>query len=467
MSMKIHFLGGVDTVTGSCHIVEAGGRRVLRDCGLYQGRRAEAFARNRGLAFDPATLDAVVLSHAHIDHCGNLPTLARAGYRGPVHATTATARLCEIMLLDAAHIQEQDAVYLNQKTNRRKEPPVVPLYVTADAERTLTLLQGHHYGAPVEVAPGLRVSFRDAGHILGAALNVFESGEDGRRTRAGFAFDLGRSGLPLIRDPEPLPAGLDVLVLESTYGNRRHDPAADAAAQLGRVVRKTLERGGKVFVPTFALERAQEILYHLSQLVADGALPRVPVFVDSPMASAVTRVFQKSAEYMDDEFRELRDRMGCVLAPPWVTFSSTVEQSKAITARDRPCVVLAASGMCEHGRILHHLKHGIGNPLNAIVFVGYQAEHTLGRRIVSGESRVRIFGDEHTVRAEVHRLDAFSGHADVEELVAYARAVSPRRIYLVHGEADSRAALADRLRKERFDAILPLPGETVEIDGGR
>lgn len=462
---RLTFFGGADTVTGSMHRIEAGGRRLLRDAGLYQGRREESRRVNAELPFDAAEIDHLVLSHAHVDHCGNIPTLARQGFRGGISATDATVALCDVMLRDAAHIQEQDAAYLNQKTNRQGLPPVSPLYTIADAERALTLFRGHSYGAPVEVVPGARVTFIEAGHILGAALTVFDLDGGGRRPhRLGFAFDLGRRNLPLIRDPEYM-SGVDTLVIESTYGARLHGPAESAADQLGEVARRVLERGGKLFVPTFALERAQEVIYHLARLRADGRIPETPVFLDSPMAAAVTRVFERSSRYLDEAFHELRERIGCVMRPPWLRFTAGVEESKAITASDRPCIVLAASGMCEHGRILHHLKHGIGNPRNGIALVGYQAAHTLGRRLADGETRVRIFGDEFERRAEVFRLDAFSAHADRDDLIAYVERVRPRRVCLVHGEADARAALADALRARGFsDILLPARGDTLDLD---
>lgn len=461
--MKLTFFGGVDTVTGSLHLIEAGGRRILRDAGLYQGRRAEARRINSELPLDPAGVEHLVLSHAHIDHCGNIPTLVRQGFRGVISATTATVALCDIMLHDAARIQEQDAAYLNQKTNRAGLPPVEPLYVAADADRALSLFRGYRYGATADLGPGARATFLEAGHILGAALTVFDLEEAGRRHRLGFAFDLGRHNSPLIRDPEDL-RDVDTLVLESTYGDRVHEDITRAGEQLGGIVRRVLGRGGKVFIPSFALERAQEVIYHFARLHADGRLPEAPIYVDSPMATAITRVFEKSGHYLDDEARELRERIGCIMRPPGVRYTAGVEESKAITASAEPCIVIAASGMCEYGRILHHLKHGIENERNAVVLVGYQAAHTLGRRLAEGAPRVRIFGDEFERRAEVVKLDAFSAHADRNDLIAYVERARPRRTCLVHGEPDQRAALAEALRARRLgDVILPERGETLEL----
>ncbi|TAN38035.1 MAG: MBL fold metallo-hydrolase [Verrucomicrobia bacterium] len=461
--MRIQFLGGVETVTGSQHLIEAGGRRVLRDCGLFQGRRDEARKINTTLRCPPNTLDAVVLSHAHIDHCGNLPMLARGGYTRPIHATTATVELAAVMLRDAARIQEQDAAYLNQKTNRRGIPAVEPLYTSADAEAAIKLFQGHRYGETIEPAPGIKILFQDAGHILGSALNVFELAENGKKARVGFALDLGRKDLPIIRDPETM-RDLDLLVLESTYGDRLHDDVARAEDELAAAINRTLARGGKVLIPSFALERAQEILYHLANLFAAGRVKKVPVYVDSPMTVELTRIFARHRDYFDAETQALFDRLGGIMRPDWVHFAATVEESKNITASTVPCVVIAPNGMCEHGRILHHLKHGIENPKNTILIVGFQAENTLGRRLVEGTQHVKIFGDDFTRRAEVVTLNAFSAHADRDELVSYVRQVQPRKIALVHGEPKIRAALATRLRGMQAAPVLEPPtGESVEL----
>ena len=461
--MKIHFLGAVDSVTGSHHIVETNGARVLRDFGLFQGRREETRLRNRNMAFDPRTINSVVLSHAHIDHCGNLPSLVRNGYEGPIHATTATVDLCEVMLKDAAHIQEQDAAYLNQKTNRKGLPIIEPLYTVRDAERALRLMQGHRYREIIEAAPGILARHYEAGHILGAGLTVFEAQENGTRKRVGFAFDLGRKNLPLLRDPDVLH-DLDALILESTYGDRLHDNAEQAAEQLRAVVARTLARHGKVLIPSFALERAQEIIYHLASLMSSKRLPEIRTYVDSPMASAVSRVFEKHIEYLDDEYQRLQSRIGNVMHPPWLTYVDTVEESKRITASDASCVVIAGSGMCEHGRILHHLKHGIEKSYNTIVIVGFQAGHTLGRKLVEGETKVRIFGDWFERQAEVVVLNAFSAHADRNDLLHYARAVAPQKIFLVHGEPKQREALAAGLREQGHrEVYTPAPGDVVEI----
>lgn len=460
--MRLQFLGGTDTVTGSQYLIEANSSRVLRDFGMFQGRRKISREINEQVPDHLDSIQALILSHAHIDHCGNIPTLARHGFDSPVFATRITASLCDIMLRDAANIQEQDAAYLNQKTNRKGLPEIVPLYTNEDAENALKLFRGTGYET-ITAAPGIEVSFLEAGHILGSALNVFTLKENGRQIRLGMAVDLGRAGLPLVRDPA-LMEDIDVLVMESTYGNREHGDTAEAEEQLQAVVEKTIDRGGKVFIPSFALERAQELIFHLASLYSRNKLPEIPVYVDSPMADKITKIFSENVEYMDEAFHELKGKIGEVMRPKWVTFTSKVEDSKAVTASDDPCIVIAASGMCEYGRILHHLKHGIENPKNTVVIVGFQAEHTLGRRLVEQQEEVRIFGDMFKRKAEVEVLDAFSAHADRNDLLAYARKVNPRAIYLTHAESEQRAALAEALRAEnRFEVFEPAKGDVVEL----
>ena len=461
--MRIHFLGGIETVTGSRYLLEANGSRILRDCGLFQGHRKEAWDRNCTFQFPAEALHAVVLSHAHIDHCGNLPSLARRGFRGPIHSTTATVSLCELMLRDSARIQEQDAAYLNQKTNRRGLPSIDPLYTMADADQAISQFTGHRYGEEVEVAPGITADYHDAGHILGAALNRITLSENGRTHRVGFAFDLGRRNLPLLNDPVVL-RDVDDLILESTYGNRLHSDVRGAEDELADVVSHTIKRGGRVLIPSFALERAQELLYHFAVLFESGRLQRVPVYVDSPLATAVTQVFDRQTSYFDEDYHRLRERIGRVFHAPWVTFVQSVEESKALTASDTPCIVISASGMCEYGRILHHLKHGIEKPANTVLIVGFQAAHTLGRRLADGEKRARIFGDWFRVRADVRVLNAFSAHADRNDLLEYVRAVRPKRVFLVHGETSQRTSLAEALKTEiGVEVHMPARCEVLEL----
>ncbi len=462
--MKWHFLGGTSTVTGSKHILETDTTRLLFDCGLFQGRRKEANEINRTLGFDPAEIDAMVLSHAHIDHCGNIPTLAKNGYRNPIHTTTATAELLPIMLRDSARIHEADAAYLNQKTNRRGLPPIVPLYTVEDAEEALKLVRPHRYETPVALPGGVTLTHVDAGHILGAALARLEIPRSGQAPlRVGLVFDLGRYNLPLLNDPVQI-LDVDIVICESTYGNRHHDNALNELEDLRTGILRALNRGGKVLIPTFALGRAQEIVYLLAQLRARKEIPDVPVYLDSPMAQAISRVFEKSKAYLDEEYLDLRGQVGSIMTPDWLHFTESVEESKAITNSDKPSIVLAASGMCEHGRILHHLKHGIENELNLVLIVGYQAMHTLGRRLQENQPKVRIFGDEFAVKAEVDTLHAFSAHADRTELLRYVRAAQPRQVYLVHGEQDQRESFAQLLRDDlRVEVGLPDNGDTIDL----
>ena len=462
--MKWHFLGGADQVTGSKHLLEFDDARILFDCGMFQGRRKEANEINKTLGFDPAEIDAMVLSHAHIDHCGNIPTLVQKGYPKAVHATSATADLLPIMLRDSAHIQEADAAYLNQKTNRRGQPPVVPLYTLADVEASLKLIRPHDYNEPVPLPGGVVVTHVDAGHILGAALALVEIPKPGGDyLRIALAFDLGRRNLPLLHNPVQLQ-DVDVLIAESTYGDRLHDNALNAREELRDGIVRALGRGGKVLIPTFALGRAQEIVYHLVQLRDRGEIPSVPVFVDSPMAQAIAGVFEKNTDYLDDESHVLRGQVGSVVKPDWLTFTESVEESKSITSSKTSSIVIAASGMCEHGRILHHLKHGIENEKNLILLVGYQAENTLGRRIQNNEKKVRIFGDEFALKAEVQTLHSFSAHADRLELFRYARDAKTKKVFLVHGEQSQRESFARLLQEQlHMDVSLPANGEVVDL----
>ena len=462
--MKWHFLGGADQVTGSKHLLEFDDAHILFDCGLFQGRRKEANEINKTLGFDPADVDAMVLSHAHIDHCGNIPTLVQKGYKKAVHATSATADLVPIMLRDSAHIQEADAAYLNQKSNRRGQPPVEPLYTLADAEAALKLLRPHDYNEPVPLPGGVVVTHVDAGHILGAALALVEIPYNGGDfLRIALVFDLGRRNLPLLNDPVQLQ-DVDIVIAESTYGDRLHDNALNAREELRAGIVRALGRGGKVLIPTFALGRAQEIVYHLVHLRDRGEIPPVPVYVDSPMAHAIAGVFEKNSDYLDDESQALRGSAGSIVKPDWLTFTESVEESKSITSSKQPSIVIAASGMCEHGRILHHLKHGVENEKNLILLVGYQALNTLGRRIQNLEKKIRIFGDEFALKAEVQTLHSFSAHADRLELFRYVRDAKPKKVFLVHGEQDQRESFARLLRDQlHLDVTLPNNGDVVDL----
>ena len=460
--MELEFVGAAREVTGSCHILRTNGRTILLDCGLFQGKRSETEEKNRRLPIPVARIDAIVLSHAHIDHAGRLPFLVAEGYAGSIWCTPATRDLSAIMLADSAHIQEKDAEYLA----RRRREHAEPLYAMKDAVRAVELMLGIPYRHAVEVVPGVRLTFLDAGHILGSATVVLDIDEDGRQTRLVFSGDVGRSGLPIIRDPQP-PDGADILILESTYGNRDHTSVEGARAQLAAIVRDTAARGGRVLIPAFAVGRAQEIIYELHLLVRDGEIPPIPVYVDSPMAIDATSVFEMHPDVFD-QGEEFVQEVQELFRHAQVHYTRDVEESKRINTTHGPLVVIAASGMAESGRILHHLRHGAGDPANTILVVGFMAEHTLGRRIVERQPTLRIFGEEVTLRASVEVINGYSAHADRGELQRWLTAVGaggrrPRRIFLVHGEPEAQDAFAERLGADGWSVSCPTPGTRVTV----
>jgi metallo-beta-lactamase family protein len=467
--MQIEFVGAAQTVTGSKHLVRTPHATVLLDCGLFQGHRREAFEKNRTLGLDPATVDAVVLSHAHIDHSGALPSLTRLGYRGPIYATSATRDLCAAMLLDAAMIQESDARYINRRIERgqRDLEPVEPLYSGEDVLDVLANMVALPYRRPLPIAPGVQLTFLDAGHVLGSALVCLDVEERGATRRLVFTGDLGRRHMPILRDPE-IPEGTNLLLSESTYGDRRHSPIEKADDELAEVVQRVHARGGKVIIPSFALERAQEIVYSLKNLRGQGRLPAMPVYVDSPLAVKLTDVFKLHPEYLDAEARSLVEDHDSPFEFPELRYVQSVQDSKRVTASNEPAIVISASGMCEGGRVLHHLRAAIGDPRHAILIVGYQAPHTLGRRIVEKREQVRIFGVMHERRAEVVVLNGFSAHADQQDLRDFAAAARERgaveRVMLVHGDPKPQEILAGLLREDGFARVdVPAPGDRLDV----
>lgn len=460
--MNITFLGAAREVTGSCHLIEVAGRRVLLDCGLFQGRRAETAEKNKRLPLPPESIDAIVLSHAHIDHAGRLPFLASRAYAGPIYATPATRDLSAVMLADCAHIQEKDAEHLA----RHGRGFVAPLYSMADATRSVELMIGEPYHHTFDVVPGVQATFYDAGHILGSASVVLDCAEGSVRRRFVFSGDIGRSGLPIIRDPQP-PEGAEVVVMESTYGNRDHESVSEARAKLGEVIRRTAGRGGRVLVPAFAVGRTQELLYDLHALARAGAIPRIPVIVDSPLATDSTSIYSMHPDVFDRS-EDLVAKVQTLLQFDLVRFTRNVDDSKALNSAHGPMVIIAASGMAEAGRILHHLLHGASDPRNTILIVGFQAEHTLGRRIVERQPELKIFGDLVPLRATVEILNGYSAHADRTELGSWISRVaeqspSLRHIYLVHGEPDAQDAFAAQLAAKGLTSSCPAPGEQHEF----
>jgi len=467
--MEIEFLGAAQTVTGSMHLVRTKHATILLDCGLFQGRRRESFERNRNLPVDASAVDAVVLSHAHIDHSGALPLLSKRGFNGEIFATPATRDLCAVMLQDAAMIQEQDARYINRAIEKEGAPmdPVDALYNEKDVTDTLERMIAVPYRHPHPVAPGVRLTFVDAGHVLGSAVTLLDVEEDGQVKRLAFSGDLGRRHMPILRDPEMI-TGVHALILESTYGDRLHDPIASMDDALADVLKRTFERGGKVIIPSFALERAQEIVFTIQRLKNTNRMPPMRVYVDSPLTVKITDVFRMHPECFDEEIR----RMLAKEQPPFdfaeLKYIHEVEDSKALDRAPDPVVIISASGMCESGRIVHHLKAGIEDEKNTIVIVGFQAQHTLGRRLVEKRARVRIFGVERERRAEVVVLNGFSAHADQADLLAYAEQTRDhgplRQIALVHGETRAQNVLRDQLTSRGFPSVhVPAPRDKVVV----
>jgi metallo-beta-lactamase family protein len=460
----VTFWGATRTVTGSMHQVSAGGKTILLDCGLFQGRRAESYRRNRDFPFRPKAIDAVILSHAHIDHCGNLPNLVRRGFNGPIYCTPATRALAAVMLGDAAKIQEEDAAYLN-KHREKDEPKVEPLYDDRDVFRTLHRLQSIRYGARATVGKGIEATFVDAGHLLGSAMISLRIDSPAGERRLTFTGDLGRPGLPILRDPEPVPP-CDFLISESTYGGHTHEPVDETAERLGEVVRRTTDRGGKIIIPAFAVGRTQTVIYFLHQLISKGKLPHIPIFVDSPMAVRATEVFQAHPECFNEETLALLKADPDLFGGRRVRYIESVHESVELNGRKESCIIIAASGMCENGRILHHLKHNLSDPQNAVLITGYQAADTLGRRLVEKRPEVRILGRMVPVKAEIIVLNGLSSHADHGDLLRMLGPLAGKteRVRLVHGEPDRAAELAEGLRGVGFaDVGIPDRGESSQL----
>jgi metallo-beta-lactamase family protein len=469
--MQISFHGAAQTVTGSQHLITVNGRRILLDCGLYQGKREEARTRNREFPFDAAAVDIVVLSHAHIDHSGNIPNLVKQGFRGKIVCTTATTDLCGAMLLDSGHIQEEDVDYVNRQRRKYGEPPVEPIYTREDAAKALKYFAGIEYERQYPLLPGVTCTLYDAGHLLGSAIVAldFQPEKGGPNRRLVFTGDLGRVNVPILRDPTLLEAA-DILLIESTYGSRTHPPLEESAGALKEIIRRTCGRGGKVVVPAFAVERTQLLVYLLNKLYHQGDLPDIPIYVDSPLAVNVTDIFRRHPECFDDETRDYlrrEDPDGDIFNFGRLRYIRDVEESKKLNALKGPCLIISASGMAEAGRIQHHLKNNIEDPRNTILIVGWQAPNTLGRRLVEHAPVVRIYGMEYRLEAEVVTLNGFSGHADQPGLLSWVRAFKkrPDRTFVVHGDPEAAQVLASRLRDDLAcrEVMIPALHQTVEI----
>jgi metallo-beta-lactamase family protein len=464
--MRLTFLGAAQEVTGSMFLLEVASGTMLIDCGFFQGPRAESRRRNRTLPPEAIRASVALLTHAHIDHSGSLPTLVKSGFRGAIYATPATRDLCACMLRDSARIQEADAAYLNRKF--ADDPDFVkvePAYDEEDAIAALRRVVGVPYHHTFQPLPGVSATLLDAGHILGSAQIVLDVELGGARRRLVFSGDLGRKGLPLIRDPEYPERPIDYVVMESTYGNRAHADVREMRTGLARVIGETVARGGKVIVPAFAVGRTQELLHSLAILTREGLLPRVPIFIDSPLALNVTEVFKLHPECFDAETRALLESPGDFLGSESVRFVSSRAESIALNDLEGPAVIIAAAGMAEAGRILHHLRRHVEDERNTILVVGFMAQHTLGRRLQERRARVRILGVERDLRAHVEVLSSFSAHADRNDLLAYARACgAARRFFLVHGEPEEQEPLALTLRGLGLEVELPVRGQSVELE---
>ncbi len=465
--MQIQFIGAAQTVTGSMHLLEANGKRILLECGFYQGKRAESISINKNFNFfQPAQIDAVVLSHAHIDHSGNLPNLVKQGFSGPIYATPATRDLAGIMLVDSGKIQEQDAEFLNKKLLKRGEPTVQPIYNTEDALAVMPLFVSLSYHREMTIADGIKLTFLDAGHILGSAMVQLRINDDGEEKIILFTGDLGRKGLPILRNPEVVEEA-DTLITESTYGGRHHDPIQGMQAKLQEVILRTVRRGGKVIIPAFSVERTQEITYTLHRLFDSKSLPRIPVFVDSPLSVNATEVFRLHPECFNKDIFKMVLAHDDPFGFEYIKYIRLVEDSKKLNDMKEPMVIISASGMCESGRILHHLANNAGNPNNTILIVGYQAPDTLGWRIANHFPTLRILGDEYPLKAEVVEMHSFSAHADQDDLLEFAGNFDKtrlRNIFLVHGEADGQQALTQSFTQNGLKNIIsPKKGDRFNI----
>lgn len=466
--MEIQFIGAARTVTGSMHLVRTGTTTFLVDCGLYQGKRKEAFEINRTYdLFDPLEVDFIILTHAHIDHSGNLPTLVKNGFKGKIYSTFATRDLVSIMLRDSAHIQEKDIEYVNKKRQRKGQNPFEALYTQKDVSDALKLFVSINYHHEFEITPDIKLTFVDAGHILGSAVSHLLINENGKEISVGFSGDLGRPNLPILRDPEKI-RDVDYFICESTYGGRKHDNPLDSEQQLARVVNRAHQRNAKVIIPAFSVGRTQELVYALHRIFSRGDAPRIPVYVDSPLSVNATDVFRLHPECFDAETEEFLLRNKDPFGFNQLNYISEVSESKELNEKDGPMMIISSSGMCEAGRIQHHLMNNIENPNNIVLIVGYAAHHTLARRIIEKDEVVKIFGQEVNLKAEVIVLNSFSAHADADELIEYVNQFDKNKlkeIFLVHGELDQQEIFKKTLLENGIQEVtIPEKGDVFVLE---
>jgi metallo-beta-lactamase family protein len=462
--MQMQFCGGAQTVTGSQTLITVNGKKILFECGLFQGRRQEAYEKNQTFMFNPAEVDCLILSHAHIDHSGNIPNLVKQGFKGSIYATPATIDLCKIMLRDSAHLQEKDLEWVNIIRKRSHQPELVPLYTLKEVEATMDLFVPIDFDKEFTIAKDVQVMFRDAGHILGSAGIHLEITENNKTFKIGFSGDVGRPGMPLTKDPNVLRE-LDVLVMESTYGNRLHDSFDNVEEELCKLVRDTAAAGGKLIIPSFAVGRTQTLVYVLHKLYDQDRIPELPIYVDSPLACDATTVFEKYPDLLDREAQRVFIKNH---VDPFqfnrLSYVHEASESKKLNSLAYPHVIISGSGMAEGGRILHHLKNNIDNSKNTLLFIGYAARETLARKIMDGNKIVKIFGEDHTVRNKIHIMDAFSAHADRRNLLDYVDLTPPsklKHVILVHGELDQSQSLRDAIRSKGYQNVhIPAPGDT-------
>lgn len=465
--MNIRFLGAADCVTGSCHLLSTDRHQILLDCGQFQGGKALEQRNDDAFAFDPKAIDCVIISHAHIDHTGRLPLLVKRGFSGPIYCTDATADLLSIMLPDGAHIQEMEAQQATRKALRRGDPPVEPAYTQADVEQTLKLVRPMLYDTLFELNDQMKACFNEAGHILGSAITEIWADEGDGAKKIVYTGDIGMDDRPILRDPKPIKKA-DYVIMESTYGDRNHKTGEENLEDLIQVILRTVKRGGNVVIPAFAVGRTQDLIYQLNQYYEDHpqyqpVLDKVDVYIDSPMAISTTEIFRRNAQVFDQPTRNRILSGDNPLDFKNLYFSRTSDESKALNQDQRPKILIAASGMCDAGRIRHHLKHNLWNEKSTIVFVGYQAEGSLGRMLLDGAKRVTLFGEKIAVKAEVVRLEGFSGHADQRSLLKWVKGLqqAPRQIFLVHGEDEAKAALHDLIEQETGYPCIAVPGESA------
>jgi metallo-beta-lactamase family protein len=467
-AVKLKFLGAARTVTGSSHLLTTPKSRILIDAGIFYGHRSEFYEVNTTFAYQPQRIDALVLSHAHIDHCGNIPTLIKRGLRCKIYATSATRDLCKLMLADSGKVQEEDFKYLRKITfrgrgRRRQEPPKIggPLYTQNDGIRSISRFRPLHYGQRFKITNDVTLTFLDAGHILGSSVVVLDVRLPRKNLRLGYAVDLGRENLPMLNDPTVL-RDLDYLMIEATYGGRLHAPIGEAKEKLREAINRTVARKGKIIIPSFALERTQEVIYFISELLREGAIPPIPIYVDSPLATKITEVFRNNIHYMDSEAKDMIRKGSSPFDFLNLHYTKTQDESKALNNDKRPMIILAGSGMCEAGRVLHHLKNNITESRNTVLIVGYMAKDTLGKKIVDKERIVRIYGIEYELNAEVVVINALSGHADKDDLMRYVVASAPaKQVFLVHGDEDQTRSLYDTLLGLGLNPYMPEKNEEV------